>query len=138
EADSYNVDRAPQGGLPRTLRQRGGAEVYTATNAAQNLSAYFSSDRVLMQPLQDGCRSGAQAVLQLRGYGYGSRMLSAGAGTLRADGNRVEISREIGSGQSSASEKNKRASRGKITEWYLNSKEGIEQGFTLDEPPGAG
>jgi hypothetical protein len=137
EAASYEIDRAPKDGLPRTLKgRRGGAEVYTASNAAQNLGAYFSDDRVMLQPLDDSRKAGAQASLQLRDYGYGSRMLSAVAGTMRIDGNRVEIIRELGGGQSSATDKSEAGGRGKITEWYINSKEGIEQGFTLDEPPG--
>ena len=136
EATSYEVGRATQGSLPRTLRGRGSAEVYTATNSAQNLNVYFSADRVLLQPLEGGCKSGTQASLQLRDYGYGSRMLSARAGMMRVEGNRMEIRRELGGGQSSASNKGEAGSQGKINEWYLNNKEGIEQGFTLDEPPG--
>src|SRR2546425_1357317 len=61
-------------------------------------------------------------------------MLTAGSGTMRVDGNRVEISRQLRLQR--LSDKDRQASQGEITEWYLNRKEGIEQGFTLTAPPG--
>jgi hypothetical protein len=139
EKAQYEIDRAPRPRLPRTLRERGQsndrAEVYTATNLAQNLSATFSAGQVQLEPLQADCRGELQARLKLHDYGYGGRMLTAGPGAMRVDGNRVEISRQLG--PQWPFDKDGQASQGEITEWYVNRKEGIEQGFTLTAPPGA-
>lgn len=58
--------------------------------------------------------------MQLTGYGYGEKRERLTEATLRAEGNRVEYQ------------------RGTLTEWYLNGPLGLEQGFTLHEPPRAG
>ncbi|MEK7798321.1 MAG: hypothetical protein AAB297_00705, partial [Acidobacteriota bacterium] len=49
-------------------------------------------------------------------------MTAVAPGTVRADGNRVEQRRD-GLG---------------LTEWYVNLRSGIEQGFTVDRRPDAG
>jgi hypothetical protein len=54
----------------------------------------------------------------LRGYGYSGTLRGAGAVTPDASGNRVEYH------------------RGALTEWYVNGPLGLEQGFTLAQPPG--
>ena len=56
--------------------------------------------------------------LELRSYGYGDAVLPAGEVAPKASANRVEYK------------------RGKLTEWYANGPLGLEQGFTLAEPPG--
>jgi uncharacterized repeat protein (TIGR01451 family) len=53
----------------------------------------------------------------LRGYGYGDDLLAAAAIAPRASANRVEYH------------------RGSLTEWYVNGPMGLEQGFTLADPP---
>ncbi len=57
--------------------------------------------------------------LQLTGLGRGARLEAVAAATPEAKANRVEYRR---SG---------------LTEWYVNGPLGLEQGFTLDQPPPA-
>jgi hypothetical protein len=54
----------------------------------------------------------------LCGYGYGDALLAVSSPAPQASANRVEYS------------------RGSLTEWYLNGPIGVEQGFTVAEPPG--
>jgi hypothetical protein len=56
--------------------------------------------------------------LETRGYGYGDALHPLSAVAPHATANRVEYR------------------RGAVTEWYLNGPMGLEQGFTLAEPPG--
>lgn len=55
----------------------------------------------------------------LAGYGYGDVLKAPAAPTLAGDGTRFEYR------------------RGGLTEWYVNGKAGLEQGFTLTQRPGA-
>jgi hypothetical protein len=59
----------------------------------------------------------AEVRLGLVGHGRPGNFVRAGAATLKTSGNRVEYQ------------------RGTLTEWYVNEKDGIEQGFTLAERP---
>jgi outer membrane protein assembly factor BamB len=61
-------------------------------------------------------------------------MLTAGAGTMRVDGNRIEIDRRLAT-QSNPTNTDQDSSD-EIVEWYQNRKDGLEQGFTLAAPPG--
>ena len=63
----------------------------------------------------DGWRSS----WRLRSVGYGERQVAAKPARLEADGRRIELRR----GES-------------VTEWYVNSARGLEQGFTLWRSPG--
>ena len=88
--------------------------------------------------LESAQGEGKQAVLKLRGYGYGKNMLALSPGSTRVAGSRLEISRTVEGAHHSSQANRKehaRASQRSITEWYLNSKEGIEQGFILQAPP---
>ena len=138
EAAQYQIDQQPQAqkssALRSGLRNKNAAEIYEATNPAQNLRARFNGRDVVLQPLTKTGTTTLQARLRLRSYGYGRRMLPAGAGTMRVDGNRIEIRRRlvnqsnpINTDQDSSDE---------IVEWYQNRKDGLEQGFTLTAPPG--
>src|SRR3990172_1072075 len=60
--------------------------------------------------------------LGLRSLGRQGSMTAVAPGTVRAEGNRVEQRRD-GLG---------------LTEWYVNLRSGIEQGFTVDRRPDAG
>lgn len=55
--------------------------------------------------------------LETSGYGYGDTLLAVSASAPQANANRVEYR------------------RGSVTEWYVNGPFGLEQGFTLAEPP---
>src|SRR6185369_8659525 len=118
DAAQYQIDQQPQ--------ENNAAGIYEATNPAQNLRARFNGRDVVLQPLTNKRMTRLEARLSLRGYGYGRRMLTAGAGTIRVDGNRIEIVRRLTT-QSNPDE---------IVEWYQNRKDGLEQGFTLTAPPG--
>ena len=64
---------------------------------------------------------GWRAAMRLTGYGYGENLLTVGAAELTASGKRIEY----------------RRAWPLITEWYVNTAAGLEQGFTLAKPPGA-
>src|SRR6266403_1180164 len=138
EAAQYQIDQQPQAqkssSLRSRLRKNDAAEIYEATNPAQTLRAHFNGRDVVLQPLTNKRTTTLQARLRLRSYGYGRRMLSAGAGTMRVDGNRIEIDRRLAT-QSSPTNTDQ-GSSDEIVEWYQNRKDGLEQGFTLAAPPG--
>src|SRR6185369_17779375 len=126
DAAQYQIDQQPQ--------ENNAAGIYEATNPAQNLRARFNGRDVVLQPLTNKRMTRLEARLSLRGYGYGRRMLTAGAGTIRVDGNRIEIVRRLTT-QSNPTNTYQDTSD-EIVEWYQNRKHGLEQGFTLTAPPG--
>src|SRR5712692_5036775 len=138
EAAQYQIDQQPQAqkssALRSGLRKNNAAEIYEATNPAQKLKARFNGRDVVLQPLTNKRTTTLQARLRLRSYGYGRRMLTAGAGTMRVDGNRIEIDRRLAT-QSNPTNTDQ-GSSDEIVEWYQNRKDGLEQGFTLAAPPG--
>src|SRR5712691_6750086 len=138
EAAQYQIDQQPQAqkssALRSGLRKNNAAEIYEATNPAQKLRARFNGRDVVLQPLTNKRTTTLQARLRLRSYGYGRRMLTAGAGTMRVDGNRIEIDRRLAT-QSNPTNTDQ-GSSDEIVEWYQNRKDGLEQGFTLTAPPG--
>jgi FG-GAP repeat len=138
EAAQYQIDQQPQAqkssALRSGLRKSNAAEIYEATNPAQRLTARFNGRDVVLQPLTNKRTTTLQARLRLRSYGYGRRMLTAGAGTMRVDGNRIEIDRRLAT-QSNPTNTDQ-GSSDEIVEWYQNRKDGLEQGFTLAAPPG--
>ena len=138
EAAQYQIDQQPQaqtsGALRSGLRKNNAAEIYEAINPAQNLRARFNGRDVVLQPLTKKRSTTLEARLRLRSYGYGRRMLTAGAGTMRVDGNRIEIDRRLAT-QSNPTNTDQ-GSSDEIVEWYQNRKDGLEQGFTLTAPPG--
>src|SRR6266850_114443 len=138
EAAQYQIDQQPQAqkssALRSGLRKNNAAEIYEATNPAQKVRARFNGRDVVLQPLTNKRTTTLQARLRLRSYGYGRRMLTAGAGTMRVDGNRIEIDRRLAT-QSNPTNTDQ-GSSDEIVEWYQNRKDGLEQGFTLTAPPG--
>jgi len=126
DAAQYQIDQQPQ--------ENNAAGIYEATNPAQNLRARFNRRDVVLQPLTNKRMARLEARLSLRGYGYGRRMLTAGAGTIRVDGNRIEIVRRLTT-QSNPTNTYQETSD-EIVEWYQNRKDGLEHGFTLTAPPG--
>ncbi len=138
EAAQYQIDQQPQApklsALRSGLRKSNAAEIYEATNPAQKLRARFNGRDVILQPLINKRTTTLQARLRLRSYGYGRRMVTAGAGTIRVDGNRIEIDRRLATQSNSTN--TDQDSSDEIVEWYQNRKDGLEQGFTLAAPPG--
>ena len=87
------------------------ARGFRAQNPEHHLAAVFTETGVEV-------RAGtATWRLALRGYGYGDDRRPAAAIAPQASTNRVEYH------------------RGPLTEWYVNGPAGLEQGFTLAEPP---
>ena len=126
EASRYQLERLPLG------HWAGKGATYRANNPAQHLQASFSDEQMRLQPVQGRGRPHWQMGLKLRGVGYGAQLNAVTAGPLRAIGNRVEYDHALL--QSAIGTKSRPQSA--IKEWYVNTKEGIEQGFTLHERPG--
>ena len=63
--------------------------------------------------------------MSLSGIGYGDHAQPVLKGTLNATGNRIDYGRVTSDGSA-------------FTEWYVNSPRGLEQGFTLPQPPLSG
>jgi uncharacterized repeat protein (TIGR01451 family) len=88
------------------------ARGFRAQNPEHHLSADFTDTGIEV-------RAGTETwQLALRGYGYGDDLQVAAAMPPQAGINRVEYR------------------RGPLTEWYVNGPVGLEQGFTLADPPG--
>ena len=116
ESSRYEVNQTSHTDLPSSLKAAG--ESYVADNPSQRLQAYFGAGQMVLEPSSSACERDWRAGLKLRGVGYGKRIKAVTTGPLRASGNRVEISHTA------------------IKEWYVNTREGIEHGFTLAERPG--
>jgi hypothetical protein len=97
---------------------------YHAPNPAQRVNAYFTSYGVHLAPQRIIHRVSDQAEWQsemkLIGYGYGASPPQVGPAELVSEDNRIEYRR---TGLA-------------LTEWYINKSEGLEQGFTIEAPPG--
>jgi hypothetical protein len=87
---------------------------FESANASQKLTINFTMKGVEFR------HGDARWGMMLRGYGYGSARRSLEVVAPRASSNRVEYQ------------------RGPLTEWYVNGPAGLEQGFTINEPPGKG
>ncbi|MFQ5482582.1 MAG: hypothetical protein ACE5ER_07470, partial [Nitrospinaceae bacterium] len=91
-----------------------------APNRAHNLRTYFGSEGI---KVHDRTAKGSPELtsLSLIGMGRGAALTPVAAGVVTHSGVRVEI-RRTG-----------------VVEWYVNSPQGLEQGFNLEtRPPGAG
>ncbi|MEW6037444.1 MAG: hypothetical protein AB1648_04215 [Pseudomonadota bacterium] len=91
---------------------------YQTRNPDQGLAVRFEAGGVALGPLRLG--DAWVWSLSLSGYGEPGRVRPVAAGERVAQGTRLEYR------------------RGAVTEWYDNRPEGIEQGFTLSQPPRAG
>ncbi|HEV2381081.1 MAG TPA: hypothetical protein VG206_14975 [Terriglobia bacterium] len=105
-AVSATLGRDDAGYRVRTL---GGT--LSAENPAQALKADFTRHGMEVRA------GGASWSLALAGYGYGDHLEGVPEATPQSQANRVEYH------------------RGPAVEWYLNGPLGLEQGFTLTEPP---
>lgn len=84
---------------------------FEAQNTSQQLSTVFKTGSVQI-------RTGdADWGMALVAYGYGDTLRSVSEATPQVSSNRVEYK------------------RGSLSEWYVNGPAGLEQGFTLAQPP---
>lgn len=90
---------------------------YQAPNRAHNLRTYFTESGIRLIPRQTQARPEWEWGLTLNRYGYAGALSEASAATLTASDTRIEYQ------------------RGLLTEWYLNTEHGLEQGFTLERAP---
>ncbi len=94
--------------------EQGPGDAYRATNAAQRLDVRFARGAVHVASQRGETPA---CSLALSRYGYGEDLEPVPAADMVVDGNRLEYR------------------RGALTEWYINTPLGLEQGFTLAAPP---
>jgi len=105
-----NISAAVAQGNPDYYARAVGADL-VAENPTQKMRAYFGTSGVQVRT------AGAVWKVALRSYGYGDALTAVPKATPSASLNRVEYR------------------RGPVTEWYVNGPIGLEQGFSIQEPP---
>jgi len=93
--------------------------LYRADNSTQRFSAHFGAEDVLITPRGHG-EPAWHLGLRLTAWGAAHDLKQVDFATATAERNRVEYR------------------RGPLTEWYVNTTMGLEQGFTIEAPPGEG
>jgi hypothetical protein len=98
-----------------------GDGTWSAPNRAQNIRSFVTAEGLRLTPRLPAAQPW-EVELRLVGFGRGDALTDTGAAVqpLVADGNRVELI------------------RAPLTEWYVNEREGIEQGFTIPTAPAHG
>ena len=109
EEDSYEITRSVEQGE------------YQALNHAQGLQIRFSSQGIQVRPREPDSADW-ELGMRLSGIGYGNRRQRVLDRPLHPSGNRADY----GPVRSNGTE---------VTQWYVNSPRGLEQGFTLPAPP---
>ena len=99
---------------------------WQAENPAQQINARFTAEGVQVQTKPDHGHP-PRIGMKLRSVGYGERPIGVSAARLTTSGSRIEYRRLLVGKDSAA---------GAITEWYVNTAAGLEQGFTLESAPG--
>ncbi len=97
----------------------------------ENLNAWFAHDGVTVRPTRSQSEQGRawSVLLEPKAYGYGEQLNEVPPiVSHKVDGNRIEYQRAFANPQTGIRDP-------KLVEWYENRPEGIEQGFTLKEPP---
>jgi len=97
------------------------AGTYVVQNPAQGLRGVFAPDRAVITG------DDAQVVMRPVGIGFGTAHQALTDGVVTAAGPRTEIARTV-PGPSGAPVR--------VDEWWINRRTGIEQGFTVQAPPG--
>ena len=88
---------------------------FRATNPAHRFEARFNTEGLWIKPTG---QTGWEFGLALTGWGRPGALDTADVRWLSSDEDRVELD------------------RGLVTEWFVNSPQGIEHGFTIPSPPG--
>ncbi|HQR31713.1 MAG TPA: hypothetical protein PLK30_03180, partial [Blastocatellia bacterium] len=94
-----------------------GRPAWHAPNPAAGYDGYITEEGVSI-----ALKDKSYVSLTLRGIGYGYSLQYVGGGEVSGDKQSLTIKRD---GQWSG-----------LKEWYVNGEGGLEQGFTLNEPPG--
>ena len=89
---------------------------WQANNRAKNLRTYFLPEGIRITS-RNSKKVEWTSGLALKGYGYAGEVYPVEKAELFPSSNRMEYH------------------RGNLTEWYVNDKNGLEQGFTLSAPP---
>ncbi len=92
--------------------------LHKAVNLPNNLRINFNQNDVRITPRNDQSHTAWYVDLALDGFGYEGKVKPLSSAKVVATENRIEYQ------------------RGPLTEWYINDQRGLEQGFTLSEPPG--
>ena len=90
--------------------------IYRADNPTQRFTAHFGSEDVALVP-RGGGEPAWELGLRLTSWGVAHDLQQVNFATATAYDNRVEYR------------------RGPLTEWYVNTTMGLEQGFTIEAPP---
>ncbi|MBW1816935.1 MAG: FG-GAP repeat protein, partial [Deltaproteobacteria bacterium] len=93
------------------------SQSYRAANPAHRLNACFMPEGVRVSPLSFKGSRQWEWGLSLESYGFEGALRPVDPQFPVPSGNRVEYR------------------RGQLIEWYVNDDRGLEQGFTIDEPP---
>jgi len=105
-----NISAAVARGNPDYCVRATGNDL-VAENPAQKIRTHFAASGIEVR------RQSAVWKLAFRGYGYGDRLTTLPKAVPTSTLNRVEYR------------------RGPVTEWYVNGPIGLEQGFTIQQPP---
>ncbi len=100
----------------RLSLQPDGRGEFTAVNPRMNYNVRFSEEGAVFSHKGKG-DSAWRFGLALSGYGYEGGLADPDPGRLEVEGNRFSYVHDG------------------LTRWYVNTKEGVEQGFTLDRAP---
>ena len=121
-----SLRRALEAARYRVYQDQQHAVAWYAENPAQQIRARFTPDGVQLQA-KPGRAHARRVAMKLHSVGYGERQIGVGVARLATTDNRIEYTRSL-LGDDTAEQE--------ITEWYVNTPAGLEQGFTLESPPG--
>ena len=101
--------------VSRTAHSPLGGAAWRAPNPTAGYDAYVTESGVNIA-INDESKSSLS--LSLHSFGYGSDLQPVGSGEVSGTGQTIQVRRT-----------------GVLQEWYVNGPEGLEQGFTLSDPP---
>jgi len=94
-------------------------KLYRADNPAQRFTAHFGAEDVVIEPSGRG-EPAWHLGLRLTAWGSAKNLQPVHPATAFSESNRIEYR------------------RGPLTEWYVNTTLGLDQGFTIEAPPADG
>ncbi|HND20012.1 MAG TPA: FG-GAP repeat protein, partial [Acidobacteriota bacterium] len=94
---------------------------FEAINQKQKFATWFTDDRIVVHPSHAGVPDW-EFQFKFESLGYGATQYPVGPGKVSAELSKVENARLVGGIT-------------KLTEWYINRPEGLEQGITIEAPP---